>query len=152
MNNFIPKNIKKKYVKYHRAHLFSKITKFTDYPHVRAGVLALKILNFGFLFPKQLRAVFFTLKKLLKKKGIIYLYKTALGSFSKKPTGARMGKGKGKNVSSWVYKVCAGFILCEIHTKFLKLAIIALRLAKKKLPLNSKIIFCKNYKYYVATK
>ena len=51
-----------------------------------------------------------------------------------------MGKGKGKLLSNWVFKIRAGYILCEIHTSFITLAVKALKLAKYKLPLLSKII------------
>jgi len=51
-----------------------------------------------------------------------------------------MGKGKGKILSNWVFKIRAGYILCEIHTNFILLAKKALKLAQYKIPLLSKII------------
>ncbi len=138
---FIPNKLNFKYKRYHRAHLIPKITKFINFPHIRAGVLGLKILNFGFLLPNQLKALYYTLNKLLKKKAVIIFFAFPNSSLTSKPTGARMGKGKGKNLSSWIFRTVAGFILCEIHTKFLKLAISALKIAKKKLPICSKIVY-----------
>ena len=58
-----------------------------------------------------------------------------------------MGKGKGKILSAWIFRVVAGFTLCEIHTKYLKLAINILKIAQKKLPLRTKIVL-NNKKVY----
>lgn len=137
---FIPNTLYKKYKRNHRVHLISKVVRFINFPHLKGGVLALKILNFGFLFPRHLKSFYQTLNKLLKKKSTILIFAFPTGSLTKKPTGARMGKGKGKILSTWVCKIRAGFILCEVHTKFFALAIAALKLVKKKLPISSKII------------
>lgn len=136
---FLPNKSKLKFKNYHRAHILSKAAK-TLSPFLQAGVVGLKILNFGFLFPTQLKAIYLTLNKLLKKKGIIYIFAFPNGSLTSKALGARMGKGKGKILSNWVFKIRAGYILCEIHTNFILLAKKALKLAQYKIPLMSKII------------
>ncbi len=136
---FLPNKSQLKFKNYHRAHVIARTSKFSS-PFLKAGVLGLKILNFGFLFPSQLKALYFTLNKILKKKGIIYIFAFPNGSLTSKSLGARMGKGKGKLLSNWVFKIRAGHILCEIHTSFIALAIKALKLAKYKLPLLSKIL------------
>lgn len=141
MCKFIPNKTCLKYKRYHRAHLRSTITKFINFPFFKSGVLGLKIVNFGFLLPKQLKSMYFTLNKILKKKAVFFIFAFPRSSLTSKPIGARMGKGKGKQLSNWVFRVTAGFILCEIHTRFIKLAIAALQIVKKKLPLPSKIIF-----------
>jgi ribosomal protein L16/L10AE len=51
-----------------------------------------------------------------------------------------MGKGKGKAKPLWVFKIMAGFILFEIHTSFISLAIKAIKIVQYKLPLVSKIV------------
>lgn len=137
---FLPNKLKFKYKRYHRAHLIKKVTKFINFPHIKSGSIALKTLHFGFLLPNQLTALHQTLTKVLKKKSSIIYFAFPNQSLSAKPTGARMGKGKGKILSSWIFRVVAGFILCEIHTKYLKLAINILKIAQKKLPLRTKII------------
>lgn len=138
---FIPNKSFLKYKRYHRAHLRTKITKFINFPFFKAGTLGLKILSFGFLLPMQLRSMYVTLNKALKKKGTFLIFAFPNSSLTAKPLGARMGKGKGKQLSHWIYRVAAGFLLCEIHTRFINNAIKALQLIKKKLPLPSKIIF-----------
>jgi ribosomal protein L16/L10AE len=60
-----------------------------------------------------------------------------------------MGKGKGKLLSNWVFKVRAGYILCEIHTNFIFLAIKALKLVQYKIPLLSKLIINTNNQFLV---
>lgn len=138
---FLPNKLNFKYKKYHRAHLKLKITKNNYYPLIKNGSLGLKILQFGFLLPKQLKAVYQTINKFLKKKGKIIFFAFPNSSLTTKPTGARMGKGKGKTISAWVFKVPVGFILCEIHTKMIFYAISILKIAQKKLPVLSRIIF-----------
>lgn len=136
---FLPNKSNLKFKNYHRAHIIARTSKSLT-PFLKAGTLALKILNFGFLFPNQLKALYLTLNKILKKKGIIYIFAFPNGSLTSKSLGARMGKGKGKILSNWVFKIKAGFILCEIHTNFISLATKALKLAQYKIPLMSKII------------
>lgn len=142
---FLPNKSKLKFKNYHRAHMVSKISK-TLSPFLKSGVIGLKILKFGFLLPSQLKAIYLTLNKLLKKKGIIYIFAFPNGLLTSKALGARMGKGKGKILSNWVFKIRAGYILCEIHTNFILLAKKALKLAQYKIPLSSKIIV--NYKNF----
>jgi len=137
---FTPNKRNFKYKRYHRAHLLPKITKFINFPYMKNGTIGLKILKFGFLLPKHLKTLYSTLNKALKKKAIILFFAFPNSSLTCKPTGARMGKGKGKSLSSWIFKVTAGFILCEIHTYFLHIAINVLKIAQKKLPLLSKIV------------
>lgn len=136
---FLPNKAKLKFKNYHRAHIISRTSK-SLFPFLKSGIVGLKILNFGFLFPIQLKSIYLTLNKLLKKKAIIYIFAFPNGSLTSKALGARMGKGKGKILSNWVFKVKSGYVLCEIHTNFIFLAIKALKLAQYKIPLMSKII------------
>jgi len=50
-----------------------------------------------------------------------------------------MGKGKG-NVDHWIFKVKPGFILYEIETSFISVAIKALKRGQIRLPIKTKII------------
>jgi large subunit ribosomal protein L16 len=51
-----------------------------------------------------------------------------------------MGKGKG-NVDHHIFKVKAGIIIYEIETKFTSISIKALKLAQRRLPFKTKIIY-----------
>lgn len=135
---FLPKKFKPK--RLHRAHIIPRVTKSFFFPFLKTGVLGLKILHFGFLFPNQLQAAYTTLNKLLKKKASIYFFAFPRASLTTKKAGARMGKGKGKTLSSWVFNVAAGYILCEIHTLHVSQALKALKAVQYKLPLASRII------------
>lgn len=137
---FAPKNFKVKHKRAHRSHITQNVTKSFLFPLLSSGVIGIKILSFGFLFPKQLKAAYQTLSKLLKKKASIYFFAFSKGLLTKKKPGARMGKGKGKVFSSWVFEVKAGHILCEIHTFFIQYALKAIKLVQYKLPLASKIV------------
>jgi ribosomal protein L16 len=137
---FIPKKFKQKYKRYHRAHIIPRVCSYKYFPILKSGIIGLKILQHGFLLPKQLQSTYNTLNKLLKKKASIYFFAFPNGSLTTKSEGARMGKGKGKKISSWVFMVKAGFILFEIHTSFPLLALKAIKKAQYKLPLISKII------------
>jgi large subunit ribosomal protein L16 len=137
---FTPKNLKLKHKRAHRAHITQRISKSFIYPSLKAGVVGIKILKFGFLFPKQLQAAYQTLNKLLKKKASIYFFAFPNASLTTKKVGARMGKGKGKVLASWVFKVTAGYTLCEIHTSYIQLALKAIKLVQYKLPLVSRVV------------
>lgn len=137
---FIPKNFALKHKRAHRAHIIQNITKSFLFPSLKSGVIGIKILKFGFLFPKQLQCAYQTLNKLLKKKASIFFFSFPNAPLTTKKSGARMGKGKGKVLSSWVFTVKAGYILCEIHTFFIQLALKAVKLVQYKLPLASKVI------------
>lgn len=137
---FIPQKFKLKYKKYHRAHIVSRTSKVINFSSLKKGSIGLKILQFGFITSKQLISVYSLLNKALKKKASIYYYAFAKDCLTTKKEGARMGKGKGKAISAWIYKVKAGFILCEIHTSLINIAIKALKKCQFKLPLISRII------------
>ena len=137
---FLPNKSNLKFKNYHRAHVISRVAK-NVYPILKFGVLGLQILQFGFLLPKQLKSIYLTLNKLLKKKAKILIYAFPNGSLTSKDLGARMGKGKGKILSTWVFKIKAGYLLCEIHTNYIQLALKALKLTQYKIPLTSKILY-----------
>lgn len=137
---FTPNKMKLKYKRYHRPHIIQNITKSFLFPSLKTGVLGLKILKFGFLSPKQLHAAYQTLNKLLKKKASICFFAYPNAFLTTKKAGARMGKGKGKVLTTWVFKVLAGYILCEIHTSHIQLALKAIKIVQYKLPLASKVI------------
>lgn len=137
---FTPTITNFKYKRYHRAHILQRQTNSFFFPYLKTGVIGLKILRFGFLFPKQLQAAYQTLNKQLKKKASIHFFAFPKHALTTKKVGARMGKGKGKVLSSWVFRVTAGYILCEIHTSYLQIAIKALCCVQRKFPLPSRII------------
>jgi ribosomal protein L16 len=137
---FTPNKMKLKHKRYHRAHIAQTITRSFLFPSLKTGVLGLKILNFGFLLPRQLQAAYQTLNKVLKKKASICFFAFPNAFLTTKKLGARMGKGKGKVLSTWVFRVTAGYVLCEIHTSYIQLALKAIKLVQYKLPLASRVV------------
>lgn len=138
---FLPKQSFLKNSSQHRARLCKRVTKTLYYPILYSGTIGLKLLNFGFLTPKQLESTYLTITKIIKKCGTVRFFAFPTASLTTKSKNARMGKGKGKTVRCWVYKVRTGFILCEISTSNKNLAVKALLQARFKLPLSSVIIF-----------
>ena len=102
------------------------------------GTIALKSTEHGKLNSKQIQTLVQLINKKLKKKGKIKLNIFPNTPVTKKPTEARMGKGKG-NVDFWIYKIRPGIFVCEIETHFISLAKKVLRLVQIRLPIKTKI-------------
>ena len=84
------------------------------------------------------------LVKTLKKSGKIYTNVCADLPISKKPSGVRMGGGKGET-NKWVCKIKPGKILFEINNVSKETAQIVLKNASAKLPIKTKIVELKKY-------
>jgi len=56
------------------------------------------------------------------------------------PIGIRMGRGKGK-VDSWAYRARAGEVLFEVDGMSLEECTKALKIASKKLPLSTELVY-----------
>ncbi len=109
------------------------------------GVYGLRALECIRLQDIQIEAAKKTIKKVIKKLGILWVTIEANYPITKKPQQVRMGKGKG-SFSHSVGVVKKGTILFEIGgiklTK--KLAFLALNLAAGKLPIKTEICIYKN--------
>lgn len=110
------------------------------------GVYALKAINSGLLTPKQLEAGRKTIKKLIKKSGVIWTMVFPDRSITGKPAEVRMGKGKGAH-DHWVAVVRQGAILFEVRVFRKKLGVAriknVLEKAANKLPLKTNVIIYK---------
>lgn len=135
---YIPKNFK--YKKHQKACSFNKIKSNTDFIKLKFGSVGLKSLSTSKLTSKQLVTLKQSIKKIIKKRGKLQINAFSSIPVTKKTIGVRMGKGKG-NVDHWVFKLKVGFILCEIATNSLPLAIKALNYSKVRLPISTKIVF-----------
>lgn len=74
--------------------------------------------------------------------GTIWIKPFTYAPITKKPVGARMGKGKG-SISSWIAPVRSGKILFEINVSNPFKVIPILNRIMDRLPLKCKIIFSK---------
>jgi len=109
------------------------------------GVYGLRAIESVRLKATQIEAIKKTIKKVIKKAGILWLLVQATKSITQKPAQVRMGKGKGAH-SYYVVVVKKGTILCELGGGKLlkKTALKALELAAQKLPIKTEICVYKN--------
>jgi large subunit ribosomal protein L16 len=121
------------------SYIAKKNNKFTS------GIFGLKAMSIGKINTKQLESMSKHLTKRIKKKiGYVYNKITLNKTLTKKPTGIRMGKGKGE-IKDIINYINRGKYLFEINL-FKKKAydIIGLINACKRSPIQTEIIY--NYK------
>ena len=135
---FVPQN--SKYKKQFKGNFFNSVAKNININSLYVGVLGLKCLKCGILKSKHFEAIKQSIRKIIKKTGRVIFIKFPQISKTKKSLGIRMGKGKGE-VSDWFCKISAGSIICELNTFNKPLGIKALKTAKFRLPIKTKIIF-----------
>ena len=107
------------------------------------GHLALKALENKRISYNQLEACRKSVKRMLKKNGLVFLRIFTYHSITKKPLASRMGKGKGSH-HLWIAPIRKGQIICEVSTFFLDKIDIsrkALKSGGTKLPLKTSVIF-----------
>lgn len=135
---FIPK--KSKFKKQQKGKLYNSINGSTNsLDQLHFGSVGLKALSYCNLTSKQIETLRQSINKLVKKTGQIIIKPFPSTPISKKPIEVRMGKGKGA-VDHWIFKVKPGYVLCEIVTDKIEIAVKAFVMIKKKLPLKTKII------------
>ena len=134
---FIPKN--SKFKKQQKRNTFNKINNNLTL-NLNNSNIYLKALSVGRVTSKQLNSIRQTINKVIKKVGKIRFNVFPHTPISKKPKEIRMGKGKG-NIDHWISKIKIGQIICEIKTDSSSKAIKALKLARFRFPLKTKIIF-----------
>ena len=102
------------------------------------GTVGLKAKESGILNAKQIEAARQSISRKTKRKAKIWIKIFPDLSITSKPTGIRMGKGKGQ-VSHWGSRIRGGTVLFEVCGANLKIIINALKTASKKLPVKTKI-------------
>jgi large subunit ribosomal protein L16 len=134
-----PRNFK--YRKQQKGKSINRISvKSKDTKNLIFGEIGLKSIESGRLTAKQMQSVRQVINKKIKKIGRLKINVFPHTPVSKKPVEVRMGKGKG-NVDHHIFKVKAGIIIYEIETKFTSISIKALKLAQRRLPFKTKIIY-----------
>jgi len=102
------------------------------------GTLGLKATESGIISSRQLEAARQAIVRKIKRKGKIWIKIFPDIPITSKPTGIRMGKGKGQ-ISHWGARVRGGTVLFEICGVNQSMAIIALNSGSAKLPVKTKI-------------
>lgn len=124
----------KKLKKQQKGKFFNKTTNNLSFDYFyQKKTCVLKSVESSRLSYIQLQAFYKVIKKLLKKSGKIILKVFTHKPITKKPLEVRMGKGKG-SIFSWIAKIKAGTIICEIKYNKLFSVKKALNYAKIKLP------------------
>ena len=134
---FIPKS--SKYQNSFRGKPIKRIYKQINYPNIINGNVALKVLSPGLVSAQQLQAIRLVIAKIMKKTGKFIIFPFPNARVSVKPSGARMGKGKGVKVI-WVSLLQAGSLFCIIYSSFIDIAKKALKAAQHRMPVATKII------------
>jgi large subunit ribosomal protein L16 len=103
------------------------------------GEFGLQALTCGFITNRQIEAARIAISRETKRGGQMWIKIFPDKSLTKKPAEVRMGKGKG-SPEEWVAVIKPGRILFEIGGVDKATADAALRLAKYKLPVRTKIV------------
>ena len=102
------------------------------------GTVGLKASEAGILNARQIEAARQAIARKTKRKAKIWIKIFPDVAITAKPTGVRMGKGKGQ-VSHWGARVRGGTVLFEVCGVNLKVILTALKTASAKLPVKTKI-------------
>ena len=107
---------------------------------IKFGDVGLKSLNSGTVTSRQIEAARQAINRKIKRKGKVWVRIFPSLPITRKPTEARMGKGKG-SLSHWAVKVKSGSILFEICGISNKNSITAFKTGGAKLPVKTGIVF-----------
>jgi large subunit ribosomal protein L16 len=103
------------------------------------GDYALQAVSCGFITNRQIEAARIAISRNTKKGGNMWIKIFPDKSLTKKPAEVRMGKGKG-SPEEWVAVVKPGRVLFEVGGLTKDEAMAALRLAKYKLPVRTRMV------------
>lgn len=106
--------------------------------NLKFGTIGLKAAESGILSSKQIEAARQAITRKIKRKGKVWIKIFPDLPITAKPTGVRMGKGKG-SISHWGARVRGGTVLFEVCGISIVTAIAALRTGGAKLPIKTRI-------------
>jgi large subunit ribosomal protein L16 len=107
--------------------------------NLKFGTIGLKATEAGLINIRQIEAARQAIVRKIKRKGKVWIRIFPDLPITSKPTGIRMGKGKGQ-ISHWVARVKGGTILFEICGVNINTVLIALKAGGSKLPIKTKIV------------
>jgi len=105
---------------------------------LKFGTIGLKACEAGILNSRQIEAARQSIAKKTKRKAKVWIKIFPDLPITSKPTGVRMGKGKGQ-VSHWGARVRGGTVLFEVCGANFSTIFLALKTARAKLPIKTKI-------------
>jgi large subunit ribosomal protein L16 len=127
-----------KYKKYHKRKNFEKNEK-DNLLDLKKGFYGLKVLESGIITPKQLETARRILARITKRIGKIFMNISCNLPVTKKPLLSRMGKGAG-GIDSWISYVNKGKIIIEAKGISKKIALLAFKAVKHRIPIKMVII------------
>jgi len=104
------------------------------------GDYALQATECGWITARQIEAARIAMTRHIKRAGKVWIRVFPAKPITSKPAETRMGKGKG-SPEAWVAVVRPGRILYEMEGVDESVAIEALRLAGRKLPISTKFVY-----------
>jgi large subunit ribosomal protein L16 len=102
------------------------------------GTIGLKAAESGIINSRQIESARQAIARKIKRKGKIWIRIFPYLPITAKPTGIRMGKGKGQ-ISHWGARVRGGTVLFEICGVNFSTVLLALKTGGAKLPIKTKI-------------
>ena len=128
---------KKRKFKKHHLYKVPNTTKLKT--HLVYSNYALVSTQCSLLNAAQLNSAVMTIKRVLKRKGKLWVRVYPHIPVTKKPAETRMGKGKG-SVDHWITKIHTGSVIVELKVNSPLLAKAALTSISKKLPFKTTFI------------
>ena len=125
-----------KHRKQFRGSMAGKATRGNKISNGEYGIVAMEP---GWIKSNQIEAARIAMTRYVKRTGKVWIKIFPDKSYTSKPIGVRMGKGKG-NVEGWVAVVKPGRVMFELAGVPEETAREALRLATHKLPVKCKIV------------
>nr|QDA21767.1 ribosomal protein L16 [Proschkinia sp. SZCZR1824] len=105
---------------------------------LKFGDIGLKTLESGFINARHIEAARKAITRKMKRKGKIWIKMFPDIPITSKPSGVRMGKGKG-NFSHWATRVKGGRVIFEIAGSNTANLLAAMKSGSAKLPLKTKV-------------
>jgi large subunit ribosomal protein L16 len=136
--NFFNPPAKLKFKKFHKTCSFNKLPQLRFISSNFLNVVFLKAVTHGRLTLNHLEAARKVIRRKMKKTGVMKAYVFPYVSITHKALAVRMGKGKGA-ISNWIFPIRPGRVIFEIHSAPLPLALEALVMSSKKLPIRTKV-------------
>lgn len=130
----MPKKVK--YRKQQRGRMKGKAWRGSD---IAFGEFGLKVLEPGWISDRQIEASRIAMTRFVKRGGKVWIRLFPDKPVTKKPAETRMGKGKGAP-EFWVAVVRPGKVIFEMEGVKEEVAREAMRLAAKKLPIQTKFV------------
>lgn len=122
-----------------KSHKCKNYRRINSVVSLSYGSIQLVSQETGILTSKHFKVIKSTIKKFIKKKGVLYIFKYPQIPVSKKPLEVRMGKGKGA-INFWSCRIGFGCLICKIEIFNKVLGVKSFLALQHKLPILTRIV------------